>query len=223
MSVIAVAWPPFLGWRVVSVTPDTIPAAEVAYVCGRNPRACVTGQTQNRPTWLRERRWGGRVGDESPDGSRPNRGLSAPAVRMLGYAAVPALRCGGCRVRRLHGQMESTSSGQRAHFRYARLSRPRGYEAGHRTVRRTRHRGPAGPRPNTRPRRTSLLVSWSAEFVRPLGRSRHAAEQHCHIHTTTEKDRKHKVAPPMFAASEHAAEMTRITRGILHSHRDATP
>ena len=37
------------------------------------------------------------------------------------------------------------------------------------------------------------------------------------------KDRKHKVAPPMVAATEHAAEMTRITRGILHSQRDATP
>jgi len=185
--------------------------------------ACVTGQTQNRPSWLRERRWGGRVGDESPDGSRPNRGLSAPAVLVLGYAAVPALRCGGCRVRRLHVQTESASSGQRAHFGYARLSRPRGYEARHRTVRRARHGGPASPRANARPRRTSLSVSRSATVVRPPGRSRHAAERQSHIHISGEGDRKHKVAPPMFAARAHAAEMTRITRGILNFHRDATP
>jgi hypothetical protein len=148
--------------------------------------ACVTGQTQNRPSWLRERRWGGRVGDESPDGSRPNRGLSAPAVLVLGYAAVPALRCGGCRVRRLHVQTESASSGQRAHFGYARLSRPRGHESGHGTVRRARHGGPAGPRAHARPRRTSLLVSRSATAVRQPGRSRHPAEQSHDIHTTGE-------------------------------------
>ncbi len=208
---------------VVSVTPETTRPRKSRLCVAGTVGACVTGQTQNRPTWPRERRWGGRLGDESPDGSRPNRGLSAPAVLVLVDAAVPALRCGGCRVGRFHVQMESPSSGQMAHFGYARLSRPRGYEAGYRTVRRARHGGPAGPRPNTRPRRTSLLVSRSATVVRPPGRSRHAAERQCHIHTSGEGDRKHKVAPPMFAASEHATEMTRITRGILNSHRDATP
>ena len=208
----------------MSVTPDTTRPRKSRCMGGRN-RLCVRhGQTQNAPPGLESA--GGAVGWAM---SRPSvldrtRGLSAPAVLVLGYAAVPALRCGGCRVGRLYIQTESPSSEQRAHFGYARLSRPRGHEAGDGTVRRTRHVRPAGPRPNTRPRRTNLLVSWSAKVVRLPGRSRHAAEQHRHVHTTRErKGRTHTVAPPMFAATTHAAEMTRTTRGTLHSHRDATP
>ena len=42
------------------------------------------------------------------------------------------------------------------------------------------------------------------------------------ISTQLTKDGKHQVASPMLSAAERACEMTRVTRGNLHSYRDGT-
>jgi len=59
---------------VVSVTPQTTRPRKSRLCVWPDPSVRASRANTNRPTWLRERRWGGRLGDESPDSSRPNAG-----------------------------------------------------------------------------------------------------------------------------------------------------